>query len=75
MYDLTIGQFVSDDPIDFDAGDPNVRRYVGNSPTNATDPSELAELPSPRTTPYWDGKDIAQRIWKPEREQYPNDPP
>ncbi len=30
---------ISKDPIGFDAGDPNLYRYVGNSPTNATDPS------------------------------------
>ncbi len=42
MYDPVIGQFISEDPIGFDAGDPNLRRYVGNSPTNATDPSGLS---------------------------------
>ena len=41
MYDPTIGQFISEDPMDFNAGDPNLRRYVGNSPTNATDPDGL----------------------------------
>jgi hypothetical protein len=41
MYDPTVGQFISEDPIEFDAGDPNLRRYVENSPTNATDPSGL----------------------------------
>jgi uncharacterized protein RhaS with RHS repeats len=43
MYDPTIGQWISEDPIDFDAGDPNLRRYVGNSPTNKTDPFGLQE--------------------------------
>ena len=41
-YDPTTGQFISEDPIGFEAGDANTRRYVGNSPTNATDPSGLA---------------------------------
>jgi len=41
MFDPVIGQFISDDPIEFDAGDPNLRRYVENSPTNATDPTGL----------------------------------
>lgn len=45
MFDPTIGQFISEDPIEFEAGDPNLRRYVGNGPTNATDPSGLEEEP------------------------------
>jgi len=31
----------SQDPIGFAGGDANLYRYVGNSPTNATDPSGL----------------------------------
>jgi RHS repeat-associated protein len=45
-YDAGIGQFVSEDPIGFTGGDPNTRRYVGNSPTNAVDPSGLEQLPN-----------------------------
>ncbi len=41
MYDPGPGRFTSDDPAGFPAGDPNLYRYVGNSPTNATDPSGL----------------------------------
>lgn len=41
MYDPTIGQFISEDPIGFKASDPNLRRYVGNSPTNYVDPNGL----------------------------------
>jgi RHS repeat-associated protein len=40
-YDPHIGKFTSEDPLGFAAGDTNVQRYVGNSPTNATDPSGL----------------------------------
>ena len=40
-YDSAVGQFISEDPIGFSAGDANLRRYVGNSPLNATDPSGL----------------------------------
>src|SRR5690606_27852821 len=36
------GRWLSEDPIGFDGGDVNLRRYVGNSPTSATDPSGLA---------------------------------
>jgi hypothetical protein len=32
------------DPVYFQAGDPNLYRYVGNAPTNATDPSGLFSL-------------------------------
>jgi RHS repeat-associated protein len=41
VYDPRIGQFLSEDPIGFTAGDPNLRRYVGNEPTRYTDPSGL----------------------------------
>ncbi len=43
-YDPATGRFISKDPIGFAAGDANLYRYVGNGPTNATDPSGLAEL-------------------------------
>jgi hypothetical protein len=39
MYDPTIGQFISEDPIGFDDGGTNMYEYCGNSPTNATDPT------------------------------------
>ena len=40
-YDASVGRWISPDPIGFTAGDTNLYRYVGNSPTNATDPSGL----------------------------------
>ncbi len=40
-YDPRLGQFLSEDPLGFEAGDPNLRRYVENSPTNRVDPSGL----------------------------------
>jgi hypothetical protein len=40
-YDPGVGRFISEDPIGFDGGDPNLYRYVGNSPINFTDPSGL----------------------------------
>jgi RHS repeat-associated protein len=40
-YDAGVGRFISQDPIGFAAGDANLYRYVGNSPTNFTDPSGL----------------------------------
>ncbi len=38
-YDAATSRFLSEDPKGFAAGDANLYRYVGNSPTNATDPS------------------------------------
>jgi RHS repeat-associated protein len=38
-YDPGVGRFISEDPIEFDAGDPNLYRYVFNNPINLTDPS------------------------------------
>jgi hypothetical protein len=38
-HDAAIGRFISEDPMGFGAGDSNLYRYVGNSPTNFTDPT------------------------------------
>ena len=38
-YDPATGRFIGQDPQSFSAGDTNLYRYVGNSPTNATDPT------------------------------------
>jgi RHS repeat-associated protein len=37
-YSAELGRFLQMDPIKFDAGDPNIFRYVGNDPVNGTDP-------------------------------------
>jgi RHS repeat-associated protein len=51
-YDPTVGRFISEDPIGFAAGDTNIYRYVGNSPTDFVDPSgNLARLPIPNNRP------------------------
>jgi RHS repeat-associated protein len=42
-YDATMGRWISQDPLGFDAGDSNLYRYVNNGPTNATDPSGLQD--------------------------------
>ncbi|MEZ6142898.1 MAG: RHS repeat-associated core domain-containing protein [Zavarzinella sp.] len=36
-YNFDLGQFIGEDPIGFDAGDANLRRYVGNNGLNGTD--------------------------------------
>jgi RHS repeat-associated protein len=38
-YDGKTGRFLSEDPIGFESGDPNLYAYVGNSPVKLTDPS------------------------------------
>lgn len=40
-YDPQQGRWLSNDPIGFAAGDPNLYRYVGNQVTTLTDPSGL----------------------------------
>jgi RHS repeat-associated protein len=48
-YDPTVGQWISEDWITFEAGDANLRRYVNNSPLSFIDPSGLDnELPDKR---------------------------
>jgi RHS repeat-associated protein len=42
-YDPAVGRWISEDPIGFAAGDTNLARYVGNGPTNASDPLGLVE--------------------------------
>jgi RHS repeat-associated protein len=41
-YSAELGRFLQMDPIKFDAGDPNIFRYVGNDPLNWRDPMGLA---------------------------------
>jgi uncharacterized protein RhaS with RHS repeats len=41
-YDPTIGRWTAEDPIAFEGGDANLYRYVGNNPTNFTDPTGLS---------------------------------
>lgn len=43
-YMPALGIFMSEDPIGFCAGDANLRRYVGNRVTNATDPSGMQAI-------------------------------
>jgi RHS repeat-associated protein len=46
-YDPGTGRFLSQDPIGFGAGDTNLYRYVGNSPTNFIDPSGMLTIVIP----------------------------
>ena len=42
--DTQTHQWMQEDPTGFDAGDANLRRVVGNDPTNATDPTGLLSI-------------------------------
>ncbi len=41
MYDPSVGRWLEEDPVGFDAGDANLYRYAGNDPTDAIDPEGL----------------------------------
>ena len=41
MFDPSIGRWVEEDPMGFEAGDTNLYRYVGNNPLDRTDPNGL----------------------------------
>jgi len=47
-YDPSVGRWMSEDPIGFFGGQANLSAYVGNSPTNWSDPSGLEP-------PWWAG--------------------
>ena len=51
MYDPTVGQFLSEDPIDFEGLDENLRRYVHNRVTTHVDPDGLQEAASAQAAP------------------------
>ena len=48
LYDPVMQCWTTQDPEELAAGDPNMARFVGNRPTNATDPSGLFPAPEPR---------------------------
>jgi RHS repeat-associated protein len=43
-YDPADGDFISQDPLSFSAGQSNLTEYVGNGPTDGTDPSGTLRL-------------------------------
>ncbi len=56
-YDSALGQWLSEDPIGFDAGDENLRRYVSNSSMKLRDLDGLQETdydPNPGLHDYLD---------------------
>lgn len=55
MYDPTHGRFLSEDPMNFAAGDADLSRYVGNNPANYVDPSGLLASPLQQAIDYIKG--------------------
>ena len=43
FYDPRTGNWISQDPLGFNGGQTNLSEFVGNSPTNATDPTGMAQ--------------------------------
>jgi RHS repeat-associated protein len=41
LYDVSVGRFVSVDPLRLDGGDANLYRYSANAPVNTSDPTGL----------------------------------
>ncbi len=54
-YNSFIGKWMPQDPIGFNGDPSNLYRYVGNSPTNGTDPSGLAQDPTDAPHGYYRG--------------------
>lgn len=52
----TVGRMAAARPLGFQAGDENLYRFVGNSPTNATDPTGLVSKKVDQGTLEWDIK-------------------
>jgi RHS repeat-associated protein len=68
---VTTGQWMQEDPLAFQAGDPNLYRYVGNNTPNLVDPAGTASghedwdrvrSPSGRGTGGLDGWDVLKGI-------------
>jgi uncharacterized protein RhaS with RHS repeats len=63
MYDPSVGRWLEQDPIGFDAGDADLYRYVGNEPLKKTDPSGLdPEKKAPEWVPYMKGIEIQSKF-------------
>ena len=63
-YDPAVGRFLSQDPIGFEAHDPNLYRYVENGPTNFTDARGLNKGHHIVPQALWDGmSDAAQNVF------------
>ena len=62
VYSPTLGRWLSNDPIGFEAGDVNTFRYVGNGPGNGLDPQGLQDkYAKPNDTPPPDSVEKSTR--------------
>ena len=61
-YDATVGAWISQDPIGFEAGDANLYRYVGNMPTVLVDPSGLSPPKNPDGSPKENGQQYEEIV-------------
>jgi hypothetical protein len=71
-YDETVGRWTAEDPIAFEGGDANLYRFVGNSPTNGTDPTGLID---DGQGGHLTGSSRPGPIWGPWRPTNPVPPP
>lgn len=63
-YSPTLQRFISEDPMGFNAGDPNLYAYVANDPVNNTDPSGrslIGRVVRRLAKPLWEGRKITMR--------------
>lgn len=63
-YSPTLQRFISEDPMGFNAGDPNLYAYVANDPVNNTDPSGrslIGRIVRRLAKPLWEGRKITMR--------------
>jgi hypothetical protein len=51
MFDPTLGRWIEEDPEGFSAGDTNLYRYVGDNPTDETDPSGMQAVGTAKPPP------------------------
>jgi RHS repeat-associated protein len=54
-YDSLIGRWISEDPLQFAAGDSQLSRYARNNTTNSIDPSGLVD-------PDWDSREVREML-------------
>jgi len=67
-YSPTLNRFLQPDELGFAAGDMNLGRYVGNSPTNASDPSGRDTVRIEGENVVWvierpDNRSLGQKVW------------
>ena len=66
-YDSELGQWLSEDPLGFEAGDENLRRYVGNEALSKVDSQGLQEqlTPTPLIQIYYPNAPLNVLNWQP----------